>query len=247
MPDYRVSDDWADHPKTVALEKALGPRALRCLHRLWGFATRNRPEGKFTRMTDEQVAKAAGWKGDPGRFIECLLTLGWLDRIRQSRGRMLSLHDWADRQPWVIGSEARTVSARYAANIRHERERAERMRTAQKKDATRMRTAMPLSLPTTTTTTPPLTPPKGGKRSRRKKGKPTAAARPPAGDRELAHAAGYQARADEAVLGANPHPERSEPWVAWKRGWQRQHRELGNDPGPMEPYPEDRTADGGGE
>jgi len=72
----------ARHPKTRCLCRLLGtslPAAIGHLHLLWYWTLEFSPDGDLSAYTDEDIADAAQWEGDPHRFVEALV---------------LAIHDW---------------------------------------------------------------------------------------------------------------------------------------------------------
>ena len=112
--DFRLSVGYFEHPKVLKLERRLGEGAVLAHIRLLRFTTMNKPDGILSGMDSEDIAIAAGYKGDPDPFITLLLTLRLID---QEDGEY-SLHDWAEWNPWAAGSKNRTDKARVAAATR---------------------------------------------------------------------------------------------------------------------------------
>jgi hypothetical protein len=121
--DIRIKTSFIGHRKRRKLRSLLGPDATDYLLDLWLRVSMERPNGVLTGMDDLDIALMAGWPGDPSFFCECLELAGLLDR---DAARTLSLHDWAEHQPWVIGSEDRKATATKAAITRWEQERAKK-------------------------------------------------------------------------------------------------------------------------
>lgn len=92
------------HPKTKELRLVLGcslPQAIGHLELLWHFCAQHSPAGDIGKWSDPAIAEAAGWpETEPvAKFIEGLVSTGWLDRHSQHR---LIIHDWRDHAPaWV--------------------------------------------------------------------------------------------------------------------------------------------------
>jgi hypothetical protein len=85
-----------EHPKTVRLAKLLHIQrwgAVGILESLWHFTSRFAIQGDIGAWTDQEIAEAIGWTGDPGRLITALVEAGWLDRNQAYR---LVVHDWHD-------------------------------------------------------------------------------------------------------------------------------------------------------
>jgi len=110
MPDIRIDVEFFQHPKTVKLERRLGLSGIKALLQLWMWAAKNRPNGIFSNMIDEDVEIAASWTGEPGAFCAVLLELRWLD-VDETTG--YSLHNWAARNTWVADSTTRGDKARF--------------------------------------------------------------------------------------------------------------------------------------
>ena len=113
--DARIKFGLPHHPKVKKLQRRLGPGGP------WGFvclilwAGQNRPNGDLSGMDFEDVEIAACWDGEPGEFVRELEAVGLLDADDTG----YELHDWADHQPWLAGSNERSERARKAALARH--------------------------------------------------------------------------------------------------------------------------------
>lgn len=115
MTDARLSVSLPSHPKTKKLIRQLGEGAawrLVCLI-LWTAA--NRPDGNLGAMAPDDIELAADWPGEEGAFTAALLAVGFLDETAEG----FAIHDWAEHQPWVVGSEQRSRKARWNAIKRH--------------------------------------------------------------------------------------------------------------------------------
>ena len=111
MKDIRLDVGLLDHHKTVRLERTLGHESFKNLLRLWMYVSRNKPSGVLNGMTIAEIEMAAKWRGEPGKFVEALLLIGWLDNNDGS----LKIHDWEYHQPWVVGAEHRSRMAKINA------------------------------------------------------------------------------------------------------------------------------------
>lgn len=83
------------HRKTLALADALDIEdtyAAAHMARFWSWAMDNARNGDITVMSRTIIAKAAGWSGDPSKFVEAVTCAGFLDRDDQG----LRIHNWAD-------------------------------------------------------------------------------------------------------------------------------------------------------
>ncbi len=107
--DFRVSVEFLDHPKTIKLERRLGPPGFKGLLWLWSWASRNRPDGDFSGMDIEDIELAAKWTGEENKFFETLVKLKWLD-VKEDGGYVL--HDWEEHNPWVAESDSRSEKSR---------------------------------------------------------------------------------------------------------------------------------------
>ena len=66
------------------------------LESLWLFTQANAPRGDIGKHSDEDIAAAIEWDGDPAEFVGHLKECGWLDTCDQYR---LVVHDWHDHAP----------------------------------------------------------------------------------------------------------------------------------------------------
>ena len=79
-------------------------QAVGLLESLWMFTSRNSPAGDIGRHSDEDIAAAIEWPGDPTALITALVDCRWIDLSDESR---LVVHDWADHMPnWLKGNIA---------------------------------------------------------------------------------------------------------------------------------------------
>ncbi|MDH4318554.1 MAG: hypothetical protein OEV64_09215 [Desulfobulbaceae bacterium] len=106
--DIRLSVEFWDNPKTVKLERRLGLPAIKSLQVLWLWAAQNKPDGLLSGMDTEDIEIAARWDGDAGSFVDCLLSLRWVDTVDE----ILKLHGWEEHNSWVSGSDERGDKAR---------------------------------------------------------------------------------------------------------------------------------------
>lgn len=112
--DIRLSLEFFDHPKVGKLERRLGLEAVVCLLKLWGWAAKNRPNGKLEGLDVEDVEFVARWKGSDGEFVATLLALRLLDEVDGG----FAVHDWEEHQAYASKSEERSSKARKAAEAR---------------------------------------------------------------------------------------------------------------------------------
>lgn len=90
------------HPKLYELGALLNcsrPCAIGYLTLLWDFTAEHSPCGDIGRWPDGAIARACEWQSEPGKFIEALVTAGWVD---QDKNHRLLIHDWsAHCERWV--------------------------------------------------------------------------------------------------------------------------------------------------
>ncbi len=158
--DIRLRVDFLDHPKTMKLERRLGLQGVISLIRLWCFAAQNKPSGRLDGMDEEDIELAAKWSGDPGKFVETILSekCKWLEE----RDGVFYLHDWEEHQAWIAHQEERQERARHAARAKYAKAKQKTsnddtgsQQETSDRDAGSMRVA---SDPQTTSTAPSPTP-----------------------------------------------------------------------------------------
>ncbi len=94
-------DSLKEHPKTRKASRLLGitvPQMIGHLHCLWWWCANYVPDGDLSNYSDEDIAEAALWEGDPSSFIHALLHCGIGDRpgfLEEAEGGRV-LHDWHD-------------------------------------------------------------------------------------------------------------------------------------------------------
>lgn len=135
--DFRVSTACMGHPKIVKLRRRLGADAVLSLFALWAWTAQERPSGCLHGMDAEDIAIAADWSGDEQAFTSTLIALRLLDA---DEGGTMSVHDWAEHNPWAAGAEERQERAKQAASSKWKNEdqpakatRSQRMAEAKKK------------------------------------------------------------------------------------------------------------------
>jgi hypothetical protein len=98
----RVKRDFFYHFKTRKLIKRLGLSGAVSLVKLWTYAMEFKPDGVLSGMSDEAIAIAVDWEGDPSLFVSTLLKLRFLD----DNNGTLSIHDWLEHQPHALRARA---------------------------------------------------------------------------------------------------------------------------------------------
>lgn len=113
------------HPKTKKLARLLAvsvPTAIGHLHGIWYWALDFAQDGDLRRYDPEEIADAALWEGEPGRFIEALVAAGYLDQTDNG----LAIHDWYDYAGRLIEQrEARREQDRARKQRQRERKKVE--------------------------------------------------------------------------------------------------------------------------
>jgi hypothetical protein len=82
------------HPKTIRFAELLHvnlPTAVGHLHYFWWWALDFAPNGEIP-TTASVVARACEWRGNPERFVQALVSAGFVE----VRGSALVIHDWLD-------------------------------------------------------------------------------------------------------------------------------------------------------
>lgn len=134
--DLRVSINAPEHPKIQKLCKRLGDAAFLYLFKLWRHAAANKTTGVLTNMDLEDIEIAAGWPGEGGAFVACLIEL----KLLNEKQGIYSINDWAEHNPWVYHAGDRKKIAKEAAkakwgdnNTRTKLKRSERLAEARRK------------------------------------------------------------------------------------------------------------------
>lgn len=87
-----------EHPKTKRLCRLLAlprPMVVGYLHFLWWWAYDYAPEGDLSVFSDEDIADAVDWEGEPSALMSALVQAGFVTEDRR-------LHDWEDfAQKWI--------------------------------------------------------------------------------------------------------------------------------------------------
>lgn len=127
MPALNLDLNYFDHPKTKRLIGLLGPGAETYPIRLWVYCGKyHHKDGDLSSYTDGEVEAVSGWTGHPGRMLQAMLTVGFLERSESG----LRVHDWQDhaghfaayherakmaaKQRWEGHSRASSIASRNA-------------------------------------------------------------------------------------------------------------------------------------
>lgn len=84
-----------NHPKLFEFSKLIGQdRVVLTGHLLWlwWWCMDYAPDGDLTKFNHHQIALAAGWEGDPSKFVDALINSGFVDENGEKR----FIHDWLD-------------------------------------------------------------------------------------------------------------------------------------------------------
>ncbi len=88
------------HPKTKRLTRALGltvpkdiPEVVGHLCMFWLWCIDYATDGSLDRMTEQDIADAAGWTGDPEKFLDSMRQAGFIDVDEDG---VSIVHDWDD-------------------------------------------------------------------------------------------------------------------------------------------------------
>jgi hypothetical protein len=100
-----------DHKKTKKMARLLHigiPQAIGHLHLLWWWCLDNAPDGYLGDIDSIDIADAALWKKEPGKFFTALIESGFVD------SDALTLHDWYDYAGKLIEQRDLTKAERQA-------------------------------------------------------------------------------------------------------------------------------------
>jgi len=111
MPYLNLDPNFFGHPKYVRLVQRLGERAEGYLLRLWCHAALYHPvDGGLDRYQPEEIARLAGWGGDPSDFLRALIDTGFVDAKKGAH----HLHDWNDHQGHLVYLKKRALKGAQA-------------------------------------------------------------------------------------------------------------------------------------
>lgn len=103
------------HPKLFRLKRRLSLQtwgAVGILESLWHLTATHAKDGGIGRaFTDEDIANAIGWEGDPEQLVSALVSSGWLDVCDVNR---LIVHDWDDHCPDFVRGNLGRLKAEFA-------------------------------------------------------------------------------------------------------------------------------------
>jgi hypothetical protein len=116
--DIRLQVSFRDHPKRIKLERRLGAAGALALIDLLLSVAQSKPDGCLRGWSDEDIAIAAKWDGEPEEFVSTLAELHFLDRYE---GGSYCVHDWTQHNGYAAGAPERSERARAAARARWDR------------------------------------------------------------------------------------------------------------------------------
>jgi hypothetical protein len=122
--DFRLDSGFYSHPKIRRLHAGLGAEGVLSWILILAHASQYKTNGRFTGMSDDEIALSAHCAGDSGKFIQTLVELRLLDR----RGKTLSLHDWDEHNGYAASYSIRSERARKAAETRWDKKRGDAQR-----------------------------------------------------------------------------------------------------------------------
>jgi hypothetical protein len=93
MPALNLDLNYFEHPKTKRLIGLLGPGAEVYPLRLWVYCGKyHHKDGDLSSYTEGEIESVSGWTGHPGRMLQAMLTVGFLEQTPDG----LIVHDWQD-------------------------------------------------------------------------------------------------------------------------------------------------------
>lgn len=104
-------------PKLTTLMRRLkAPKyaAVGILESLWHFTGTQSPRGDIGRWSDEDIADAIGWDGDPAALVDALVRARWVDRCAAHR---LVVHDWEDHCGQTVKRSQQVQSEGFASVV----------------------------------------------------------------------------------------------------------------------------------
>lgn len=91
-----------DHPKTRMLAGRLNLKryeVVGILESIWHFTASYAKRGDIGKWSNEEIARAVGWEGDPDELIDALVASKYLDECEQNR---LLVHDWKEHADQTV-------------------------------------------------------------------------------------------------------------------------------------------------
>ena len=113
--DFRVSCSFPGHRKTQKLKRRVGMQGIASLVFLWSQVAQNRPSGNLHGWTNEDIAIASQWEGNPDDFVAALIDIGFID-VNESGEKVI--HEWAVHNGYASNAEMRSEAAKKNAAAR---------------------------------------------------------------------------------------------------------------------------------
>lgn len=105
-----LSVDFMDNNKTLLLRRHLGDSGIVSLLTLWIYCGTSRIDGSLVNLSDDDIEQSARWKGQSGKLIDVLVTIGFLCGDEWER----YICGWDDHNYHATQAKARIESARKA-------------------------------------------------------------------------------------------------------------------------------------
>lgn len=126
LPWIKLFSSLPRHPKALALDEVTGRRrAWTHMIDLWTWAAEYAPSGDLSDVSDRVIARAAGWSGNPSKFVTAIVTVGFLDDGRR-------LHAWDEHQAAHVERAERVASPADEADALERKRARDRERKARK-------------------------------------------------------------------------------------------------------------------
>ena len=109
MPYLNLDFDYFEHPKTLRMVALLGPGGESVPLRLWAKVGKfYAKDGVLQGYAGPEIESLIGWRGKPGKAVESLLKVGFLEE----KGQKFFVHDWKEHQGhiWAIRERNRKAS-----------------------------------------------------------------------------------------------------------------------------------------
>jgi len=108
MPSINLDLDYFGHPKTGRLIRLLGRGAEVIPVRMWCWCARHYSEtGVLTAVAAQEIETAVKWWGKPGKAVEALQEVGFLDLVDGN----FVVHDWLEHSGHIAVYKRRAKAA----------------------------------------------------------------------------------------------------------------------------------------